>query len=104
MPAAARVVLARKPILAGIGIVENGLHEAALIEVLPAERIEADEPALLDQARKLRPGIPIEPLDLLIVQAMGKDISGTGMDLNVIGMWRRLGGPIDPKINVLTVL
>lgn len=104
MPAAARVVLARKPILAGIGIVENGLHEPAHLAVLPAERIEAEEPALLDLARRLRPGIPFEPLDLLVVQEMGKDISGTGMDLNVIGMWRRTGGPISPLIHTIGVL
>jgi hypothetical protein len=104
MPAAARVVLARKPILAGIGIVENGLHQPARIAVLPTERIEAEEPALLDLARRLRPGIPFEPLDLLIVEEMGKDISGTGMDLNVIGMWRRVGGPISPVIHTIVAL
>ncbi|MBI5305784.1 MAG: DUF2088 domain-containing protein [Chloroflexi bacterium] len=106
MPAAARVVLARLPVLAGIGIVENGQHQAARIEVIPAERIESDEPALLDLARRLTPRIPseFEPIDLLIVQEMGKDISGTGMDLNVIGMWRRTGGPVSPLINVIAVL
>lgn len=106
MPAAARVVLARLPVLAGIGIVENGHHEPARIDVIPAERIEADEPILLDLARRLTPKIPatLEPIDLLVVQEMGKDISGTGMDLNVIGMWRRTGGPIAPLINVIAVL
>ncbi len=104
MPAAARVLLARRPILAGIGIVENGEHQPARIAVLPAERIEAEEPALLDLARRLRPGIPFDPLDLLIVQEMGKNISGTGMDLNVIGMWRKLGGERVPDFRVIAVL
>lgn len=104
MPAAARVILARRPILAGIGIVENGLHEPARIEVMAAERIEAEEPALLDLARTMRPGIPFDPLDLLLIQEMGKDISGTGMDLNVIGMWRRLGGPVEPVFHAIGVL
>lgn len=106
MPAAARVVLARMPVLAAIGIVENGCREPARIEVLSPERIEIEEPILLDLARRLLPKIPseLEPIDLLIVQEMGKDISGTGMDLNVIGMWRRTGGPISPRINVVAVL
>lgn len=106
MPAAARIVLARMPVLAGIAIVENGCHEPARIEVLSPQRIEIEEPTLLDLARRLLPKIPaeLEPIDLLIVQEMGKDISGTGMDLNVIGMWRRTGGPISPRINVVAVL
>ncbi len=103
-PQVARFILAQRPVLFGVGIVENGLHEPARIAVLPAERIEADEPGLLDLARTMRPGVPLEPLDLLIVQEMGKDISGTGMDLNVIGMWRRLGGPITPNIKVIAAL
>ncbi len=103
-PTVARFILTQRPVLFGVGIVENGLHEAARIAVIPAERIEADEPSLLDLARTMRPGVPLEPLDLLIVQEMGKDISGTGMDLNVIGMWRRLGGPITPNFKVVAAL
>lgn len=103
-PAVARFILAQRPVLFGVGIVENGLHEPARIAVIPAARIEAEEPALLDLARTMRPGIPLEPLDLLIVQELGKDISGTGMDLNVIGMWRRLGGPITPQFKVVAAL
>ncbi|MCW5850522.1 MAG: hypothetical protein KIT87_10640 [Anaerolineae bacterium] len=104
MPAAARVLLAQRPILAGIGIVENGEHQPASVTVLPAERIEAEEPALLDLARRLRPGIPFDPLDLLIVREIGKNISGTGMDLNVIGMWRKLGGERVPDFRAIAVL
>ena len=104
MPAAARVILARMPVLAGVAIVENGYHEPARIVTLPAERIEVEEPDLLELARRLSPKIPFEPLDLLVVQDMGKDISGTGMDLNVIGMWRRTGGPPLPQISIIAVL
>ncbi|GMV87024.1 MAG: hypothetical protein AMXMBFR80_28770 [Dehalococcoidia bacterium] len=104
MPAAARVALDRMPILAGIGIVENGFHEPVRIAVLPRERIEDEEPALLELARQLTPRIPLAPLDLLVVREMGKEISGTGMDLNVIGMWRRTGGAVEPEFNVVAVL
>jgi hypothetical protein len=104
MPAAARLILKKMPVIAGVGIIENGYHQPARIAVLPAERIEAEEPALLDLARQLMPRIPFEPLDLLVVKEMGKDISGTGMDLNVIGMWRRTGGPVEPLIDTVAVL
>jgi hypothetical protein len=104
MPAAARLILKKMPVIAGVGIIENGYHQPARIAVLPAERIEAEEPALLDLARQLMPKIPFEPLDLLVVKEMGKDVSGTGMDLNVIGMWRRTGGPVEPLIDTVAVL
>lgn len=104
MPAAARVVISEAPVLAGIGVVENGEHEPARIAVLPADRIEAEEPKLLEEAYRLMPRIPLEPLDLLVVREMGKDISGTGMDLNVIGMWRRVGGPVQPRFETIAVL
>ncbi len=104
MPAAARVVLATLPVVAGIGIVENGLHQPAAIELIPAAEIEAREPALLKLAWQHLPRIPLEPLDLLILQEIGKDISGTGMDLNVVGMWRRTGGIPQPDFRIIAAL
>lgn len=104
MPAAARVVLAKLPVVAAIGIVENGHHQPAAVEVIPAAQIEAREPALLTLAWQHLPRIPLEPLDLLILQEIGKDISGTGMDLNVVGMWRRTGGPVSPDFRAIVAL
>ena len=106
MPAAARVILSKLPILAGVGIVENGHHAPARIEVIPGELIESREPRLLEYARTLLPKIPtvFEPIHALILREIGKDISGTGMDLNVVGMWRRVGGEIKPKIDCLAAL
>lgn len=104
IPAAAHVILEKMPVAAAIGIVENGHHEPAHIAVLPAERIADEEPPLLETAMSYLPRIPIGPIDLLIIQEIGKNISGTGMDLNVVGMWRRNGGPIEPPIRRLAVL
>jgi hypothetical protein len=104
MPAAARVIIQKMPVIAGIGIVENGRHLPARIAVLPAADIENEEPRLLELAKALMPGIPLEPLDLLVIQEIGKDISGTGMDVNVVGMWRRNGGPVQPEFRVLAAL
>ncbi len=104
MPAAARVILQTMPVIAGIGIVENGHHRPARIAVLPAEAIEAQEPKLLAEAWRHLPRIPLEPLDVLVLQEIGKDISGTGMDLNVVGMWRRTGGPVEPRFERIVAL
>jgi hypothetical protein len=104
MPAAARVLVQRMPVLGGVAIVENGHHAPAHIEAVPAERLETREPELLEMAWKHLPRIPLEPLDLLVLQEIGKDISGTGMDPNVVGMWRRKGGPVAPDFRALVAL
>ncbi len=104
MPKAARIAIATKPVIAGVAIVDNGQHHPARIAVIPGERIESDEPPLLELAKQLQPNLPFDPLDLLIVQQMGKDISGTGMDTNVIGMWRRNAGPREPDYRCIAVL
>ncbi len=104
IPKAAKVILEKMPVVAGVAIVENGRHEPAEIAVLAGERIFDEEPALLRKAKVLQPSIPFDDLDLLIVQEMGKNISGTGMDTNIIGMWRRNGGPREPDFRVLAVL
>ena len=104
IPLAAQVILKTMPVVTGVAIVENGRHAAAEIAVLPGERIFQEEPRLLRQAKALQPSIPFDDLDLLVVHEMGKNISGTGMDTNIIGMWRRNGGPREPNFRVLAVL
>lgn len=104
MPAAAEVVLATLPVVAGIAIVENGHHQPAAIEVIAGAQIMAREPALLELAWQHLPRIPLEPLDLLVLREIGKDISGTGMDLNVVGMWRRTGGAVQPDFRAVVAL
>lgn len=104
MPAAARVVLEKMPVVAGVGIVENGFHQPVAIAAIAGEEIERVEPDLLQLAWQHLPRIPLEPLDLLVLEAIGKDISGTGMDLNVVGMWRRTGGPVTPDFRLIAAL
>ncbi|MHB1416183.1 MAG: nickel pincer cofactor-dependent isomerase, group 22 [Chloroflexota bacterium] len=99
-----RVVLEKAPILGGLAIVENSLDETwKLVAVGPERMIEVDR-ELLAQANTLLPRVPFESLDVLIVDEMGKNISGTGMDLNVIGIWRRLGGEQKPYFKYIVVL
>ena len=69
----------------GLGVVENGYDETALVEAFLPDDLEAGERELLRKARAWMAKLPFEDLDLLIVDEIGKEISGTGMDTNVIG-------------------
>jgi hypothetical protein len=80
-----REVLRRARIAFGLGVVENGYDETAKVQAfLPAD-MEAGERGLLREARAWMAKLPFDPIDLLIVDEMGKDISGSGMDSNIIG-------------------
>ncbi|MFO0924483.1 MAG: lactate racemase domain-containing protein [Pirellulales bacterium] len=81
----AREVIAKCKILAGLAILENADEETAeLVGVLP-EAIESTEPSLLERVKSYMPRLPFDHAQLLIVDQIGKNISGTGMDTNVIG-------------------
>ena len=80
----AGVLLRKTPLIGGVAILENQFHETARIVVLPREEMEHGEDALLIDARALMPLLPFDEIDLLIVDRIGKNISGTGMDPNVI--------------------
>jgi hypothetical protein len=82
--AVGREVLKRSKIAFGVGIIENPLHQTARIAAVPTANMEQDEMNLLEEARGLMPRLPFEEVDLLIVDEIGKNISGTGMDTNVI--------------------
>lgn len=81
----AKVVLDRAPILGGVALIENGEHATALVESLAADAITQREPELCAEAAAMMPSLPFEEIDLLIVDQIGKNISGTGMDTNTIG-------------------
>lgn len=98
------VVAAAAPLVGGIAVIENAAGSAARIEGLPAGEWLRREPELLAYARSLMPRIPVQPLDVLIVRRMGKNISGTGMDPNIIGMHRRHGGEADTHIRTIVAL
>ena len=82
-----RYIIGHTKVKMGIAIVENGYDEVARVEVLEPEKIPTDEPKLLKYSKSLAPRIPFNKIDLLIIMEMGKDISGDGMDTNVIGRY-----------------
>lgn len=81
----ANYALSKKNFLFGVGIIENAHHKTYKIALIPAGEINAREPELLKEARSLMPSFPFEKADALIVDEIGKNISGPGMDPNVIG-------------------
>jgi hypothetical protein len=84
--AAARMVVAHGKVLGGLAILENAHEHTASVELVVADGIaEAAENALLLRAGTLMGRLPFEELDVLVVDEMGKDKSGTGMDTNVLG-------------------
>lgn len=98
-------VLESGHILFGFGIVENAYDEPAFIEaILPAD-VHEREKELLAGYMEMMPAIPIPEIDVLYVDALGKNYSGTGMDTNVIGRFRILGveEPETPDVKYLIV-
>jgi len=108
IPSVAEVVFARARILAGLAIVENAWGGVAELVGLSADQILAHEPALLRRSKELGAKIPFSEIDIALVERMGKEISGTGMDCYVIGRKRIAGEPewVDdvPHIRSLVVL
>lgn len=93
MPQVGAQVLKHANIFMGIGIVENAYDQTRHIEAFLPEQILEEEPRLLAMARENMPSLPLDELDIVIVDHMGKNLSGTGMDGNLIG---RLGVPDFP--------
>ena len=100
-----REMLARARIAFGLGIVENGYDETALVRAFLPGDLEAGERELLRQAKAWMAKLPFDPIDLLIVDEMGKDVSGSGMDTNIIGRHATFFEPpyTSPKITFVVV-
>lgn len=78
-------LLQRLPVVFGLAIIENARAEVAEVKALWPEEFLEREPRLLERSLELMPRIPFREIDLLVVDEMGKDISGTGMDTTIIG-------------------
>ncbi|WP_416841463.1 DUF362 domain-containing protein [Haloferax sp. DFSO52] len=85
IPEWAGILVDETPIVGGVGIIENAAERTAAIEGLPAHNILEEEPELLSRSAELFPELPVDDLDLLVVDEMGKEVSGTGLDTNVVG-------------------
>jgi hypothetical protein len=104
---AAELSVQKSNVVLGLALVENAAHQIHTVcGVRPAQFVETDR-ELLKLSNRLLPRVPFDDLDVLVVGELGKNISGTGMDPNVIGMWRRTGdqpsAPFYRRIAVLDV-
>jgi hypothetical protein len=101
-----KLTMAKAKILFGVAVVENAFRQPIIVEVVPPVYDafkEADE-RLLEASKPHVAKLPFQQLDLLVVDELGKNISGTGMDLNVIGNWRVKGGAHEPDFRRIAVL
>ncbi len=104
VPQMAGLMIDKLPIVFGVALVENAYDETCHVEALPAERIREREPALLELAKSKMPRILFDQIDVLVVDYIGKNISGDGMDPNITGRYPTpyaSGGPDVSKIVVL---
>ncbi len=104
MPQAARLILERTPVLFGLSSIENAYHEVARIDALPPEGIAGpQEGRLLKQAYALMPRFPFPEIDVLVVEEIGKNIAGVGMDTKVIGRAKVHGVPDVVTCDIRTI-
>jgi hypothetical protein len=87
------VLLRRSPIRFGLAAVQNAYEEIAKLTAVSAHDFLRLEPELLEEAKRLMGRLPFEDVDLLVVDEMGKEISGTGMDPNITG--RKESSPME---------
>ena len=106
MPKVATYILTHSKLVAGIATIEDGYHRPVELAVLPHDEILSREPGLLERSRDFVPRLPVDDVDVLIVDEIGKEISGAGMDTNVIGRFWIDGepDPDTPRIKALVAL
>lgn len=104
LSAMASITLHKTPVLGGLAVVENALDKICLLEIVGREMLLERDAELLVFARKRMPSLPCSQLDVLIVDKIGKDISGAGMDPNVLGRYTSPGMSGDPSIKRIVAL
>ncbi len=102
----ARVILEKAPVLCGLGILENAYDETYRLMAAVPEGFEKVDTELLKECKRIMPALPVSDIDILIVQEIGKNVSGTGMDTNIVGGIReyREGEYDPPKIKKIILL
>ena len=91
----ARQILRYGNLLLGIGVIENAYHETMELRVLRPEQFEDEEKRMLRRYKEIMPSFPVDTFDILIVDEIGKDISGAGMETKIVGRLR--SGAAEPE-------
>lgn len=106
IPDIARTVIGKANILCAIGVIENAYHETARIALMRGSEISGTEPILLKESAALCGRLYLDNLDVLIIDEVGKDISGAGFDTNVVGRYHSpciSGGPRISRLGILDI-
>ena len=103
LPRAAKAIMECQPFLFGIGMVEDAFDDTAIIQALPAETLFVEETKLQAKAKELMAKIYIEDIDVLVIDEIGKEISGAGADPNVIGNPGTPGFEV-PRVKKIVIL
>ncbi len=98
---AAEKVIEHGNILLGIGIVENAYDQTKIIKAIKPSDFFTEEPKLLKISKESMPKLPVDVMDILIIDEMGKDISGVGLDTNIIGRMK-VGDRNEPEFPQIT--
>ena len=105
LPQIREVNISQCNVIFGVGIVENAYDETAYIEIVPAEKLKTREPDLQAMAKKQMPQLFFDDIDVLIIDEMGKNISGAGFDPNITGRNRRnVKWQDTPRVKKIVVL
>ncbi|MDP9579788.1 UNVERIFIED_ORG: hypothetical protein J2X74_005662 [Bacillus sp. 1751] len=104
VPAMAKMIMEKTPILFGVATIENAFDKVARVEVIAAEEIGEKEPDLQSLAKQLLPKLFFEQLDVLVINEIGKNISGDGMDPNITGRYPTPYAHGGPDVNKMVVL
>lgn len=99
-----RMIIEKMPILFGVATVENAFDKVAIVEVLASDEIEERETELQKLAKSLLPKIHIDQIDVLVIDQIGKNISGDGMDPNITGRYPTPYAHGGPEVTKMVVL
>lgn len=104
IPAMAHIILNQLPIAFAVAIVENAYDQICQVEVLTPDKIEMRERELLVEAKARMPRLLFDSLDVLVIDQIGKNISGDGMDPNVTGRYPTPYAEGGPQVSKMVVL
>ncbi len=104
IPDAARVAVETGKVAFGLATIENADEEPCQIVAIPAEKLEEAEAPLLEEAKKNLARLPFDQLDVLIVDEIGKNVSGDGADPNVTGRYPTTAASGGPAVERMVYL
>lgn len=104
VPAMAQMIMEKTPILFGVATVENAFDKVAVLDIMLPDEIVEKEPELQAQAKKLLPKLFFDQIDVLVIDQIGKNISGDGMDPNITGRYPTPYAHGGPEVNKMVVL